>query len=56
MPSSWCGHNHESYEAHGIGPPWNEDRESEDYLYPADFFVAIELPKEAAPVFTAAQS
>ena len=32
------------------------DESGEDYLYPADFFVWIELPKEAAPVFAAAQS
>ena len=32
------------------------DESGEDYLYPADFFVAIELPKEAVPVFAAAQS
>ncbi len=32
------------------------DESGEDYLYPADLFVAIELPKEAAPVFAAVQS
>ena len=32
------------------------DESGEDYLYPADFFVSIELPKEAAPVFTVAPS
>lgn len=32
------------------------DESGEDYLYPADFFVSIELPKEAAPVFALAQS
>jgi hypothetical protein len=32
------------------------DESGEDYLYPADFFVPIELPKEAAPAFTAAHA
>ena len=32
------------------------DESGEDYLYPTDFFIAIELPKEAAPVFATAQS
>lgn len=40
--------------------PWHgrsgaENQSGEDYLYPADFFVGIDLPKEAAPVFAAAQ-
>ena len=30
------------------------DESGEDYLYPADFFVAIELPTEAVPVFAVA--
>lgn len=29
------------------------DESGEDYLYPGDFFVTIELPKEAAPAFAA---
>ena len=29
------------------------DESEEDYLYPADFFVPIDVPKEAAPVFSA---
>lgn len=41
-------------ESHGLVRVLDES--GEDYLYPADFFVAIELPKEAAPVFAAAQS
>ena len=32
------------------------DESGEDYLYPADFFASIELPREAAPAFAAAQS
>ena len=31
------------------------DESGEDYLYPAGFFVSIEPPKEAAPVFALAQ-
>ena len=27
------------------------DESGEDYLYPADFFVPIEVPENAAPVF-----
>jgi hypothetical protein len=27
------------------------DESGEDYLYPADFFVPIEIPEEAAPAF-----
>jgi hypothetical protein len=30
------------------------DDSGEDYLYPADFFVAIDVPKEAAPAFVTA--
>lgn len=30
------------------------DESGEDYLYPADFFVLIEVPREAAPVFLTA--
>jgi hypothetical protein len=30
------------------------DESGEDYLYPADFFVAIELPKVAVDVFVEA--
>lgn len=30
------------------------DESGDDYLYPADFFVPTELPKEAAPAFTPA--
>ncbi|HRB12035.1 MAG TPA: hypothetical protein PKU70_03410 [Vicinamibacteria bacterium] len=41
-------------ESHGLVSAVDES--GEDYLYPADFFVAIELPKEAAPVFATAQS
>ncbi len=29
------------------------DESGEDYLYPADFFVPIEIPEKAAPVFAA---
>ncbi len=45
---------HLKAESHGLVRVIDES--GEDYLYPADFFVAIELPKEAAPVFAAAQS
>ncbi len=31
------------------------DESGEDYLYPAEFFVPIEVPKEAAPAFSAAR-
>ena len=41
-------------EAHGLVRVLDES--GEDYLYPADFFLPIELPKEAATVFAAAQS
>jgi len=30
------------------------DESGEDYLYPADYFVAIEIPAEAAKVFSTA--
>lgn len=30
------------------------DESGEDYLYPADFFVPIEIPKEATTAFAAA--
>ena len=45
---------HAKAEGHGLVRVIDES--GEDYLYPGDFFVAIELPKEAAPVFAAAQS
>jgi hypothetical protein len=32
------------------------DESGDDYLYPVDFFVTIEVPKEAVPAFAAAQS
>ena len=32
------------------------DESGEDYLYPADFFASIELPREAATAFAAVQS
>ncbi len=38
-------------EAHGLLRVIDES--GEDCLYPADFFVPIEVPKEAAPAFAA---
>jgi hypothetical protein len=32
------------------------DESGEDYLYPADLFVPIEVPEEAAPAFAAEAS
>ena len=32
------------------------DESGEDYLYPEEFFVPIDLPKEEAPVFAVIQS
>lgn len=45
---------HSKAEGHGLVRVIDES--GEDYLYPAAFFVAIELPKEAVPVFAVAQS
>lgn len=41
-------------DAAGLGFVRIVDESGEDYLFPSDFFVAIDLPKEAATAFAEA--